>query len=326
MRAASVMSWAAVADGINGICVLTSMMNPLRVRQAWPGCPADTCCSAMATMLAREFPEPTPCTAWCRSASCAAAPSTVMVKLMLAGLLMAVLTLFAVPANAALTFPPLTGRVVDNAHVLSAQTQTDLTAKLAGLEAKTGRQLVVVTLPDLQGDDIEDYGYQLGRAWGIGQKGQNNGALFIVVPSEHKVRIEVGYGLEPILTDALSSVILQSQVLPKFRTGDVDGGVTAGTDAIISQLTTDPADAQANVQKATQQSKPHGLPFGAIFGLIIFFVVFSSIFRGHRGGGMGWLLPMMIMSSGSRRDGWGGGGWGGGGGGSSGGGGASGGW
>jgi uncharacterized protein len=224
------------------------------------------------------------------------------------------LSCFAPAARAALTFPPLTGRVVDNAHVLSAQTVTDLTAKLADLEAKTGRQVVVVTLPDLQGDDIQDYGYQLGRAWGIGQKGQNNGVLFIVVPSEHKVRIEVGYGLEPVLTDALSSVILQEQVLPKFRAGDTDGGVVAGTDAIITQLSLDQASATANVQKATQQSQPHGIPFGAIFGLIILFIVFSGLFRSHWGGGMGWLLPMMILSSGSRGSGWGGGGWSGGGG------------
>jgi uncharacterized protein len=230
---------------------------------------------------------------------------------LLAALLLA---FFAAPASAAPTFPALTGRVVDDAHVLSAQTQTDLTAKLADLEAKTGRQVVVVTLPDLQGYDIEDYGYQLGRAWGIGQKGQNNGALFIVVPSEHKVRIEVGYGLEPVLTDALSSVILQEQVLPKFRTGDVNGGVTAGTDAIISQLSLDPASAQANVAKATQQARPHrGLPIGALFALFIMFIVFSQIFRGHGGGGMGWLLPLMILNSG--RGGLGGGGWGGGGGG-----------
>ncbi|HWF76100.1 MAG TPA: TPM domain-containing protein, partial [Caulobacteraceae bacterium] len=224
--------------------------------------------------------------------------------------LVAALSFFAPVARAAPTFPPLTGRVVDDAHVLSAQTVTDLTAKLADLETKTGRQVVVVTLPDLQGDDIEDYGYQLGRAWGIGQKGQNNGVLFIVVPSEHKVRIEVGYGLEPVMTDAMSSLILQEQVLPKFRAGDVEGGVTAGANAIIQQLSLDQAAATANVQKAAQASQPHGIPFGAIFGLIVLFIVFSSLFRRHwGGGGMGWWLPMMIMSSGSRGSGWGGGGW-----------------
>ncbi|HEX3917833.1 MAG TPA: TPM domain-containing protein, partial [Caulobacteraceae bacterium] len=147
----------------------------------------------------------------------------------------------ASPALAAPTFPPLTGRVVDDAHVLSPATLTDLANKLAALEAKTGDQLVVVTLPDLQGYDIEDYGYQLGRAWQIGEKGKNNGVILIVVPSEHKVRIEVGYGLEPVLTDILSNVILQAQVLPKFRTGDYDGGVSAGADAIIAQLSADPA-------------------------------------------------------------------------------------
>ena len=154
-------------------------------------------------------------------------------------------------ARAAPTFPPLTGRVVDDAHVLSDQTQAELTQKLAALEQKTGDQVVVVTLPSLQGYEIEDYGYQLGRAWGIGQKGKNTGALFIVAPSEHKVRIEVGYGLEPVLTDALTSVILQTQVIPKFRSGDVQGGVVDGTNAIVDQLGLDPAEAQAKAQAAT---------------------------------------------------------------------------
>src|SRR5580658_2712129 len=134
----------------------------------------------------------------------------------------------ASPAWAAPTFPTLTGRVVDNAHILNPQTVSDVTAKLQALEAKTSRQLVVVTIPSLQGYDISDYGYQLGRAWGIGQAKLNNGVLFIIAPTEHKARIEVGYGLEPILTDALSEVILQSAVLPKFRTGDYNGGVEAG--------------------------------------------------------------------------------------------------
>jgi uncharacterized protein len=226
-----------------------------------------------------------------------------------AALFAVVLSLGAAPASAAPTFPALTGRVVDDAHVLSAATVSDLTAKLADLETKTGRQLVVVTLPSLQGYEIEDYGYQLGRAWGIGQKGKDNGAIFIVAPTEHKVRIEVGYGLEPILTDTLSSVILQEQVLPKFRSGDVEGGVVAGTNAIIGQLSADPTAAASNVQQATKAAQPHGvhLSIGGIVTLIILFLVFSVLFRSHTGGGMGWLLPMMILSSGSRGGGWGGG-------------------
>jgi uncharacterized protein len=243
--------------------------------------------------------------------------------------------LFALPAFAAPTFPDLAGRrVADDAHVLSAATVTDLTAKLAALEAKTGHQLVVVTVPDLQGYDIEDYGYQLGRAWGIGQKGQNDGVLFIVAPTEHKVRIEVGYGLEPEITDALSSQILQTDVLPKLKTGDVDGGVSAGANDLINQLSLDPATAQAKATAAAaQQTQPHGGGIPGILVLIVLFLVFSSLFRRHGGGGMGWLLPMMILSSGSRNS-WGGGSGGGfgggggfsGGGGSFGGGGASGSW
>jgi len=252
--------------------------------------------------------------------------------------------LWAAPAFAQATagpapkFPELTGRVVDDAHVLSPEVQADLTQKLAGLEQKTSRQLVVVTLPSLQGYEISDYGYQLLRHWGIGQKGLNNGAILIVAPSEHKVRIEVGYGLEPILTDALSSVILQEQVIPKFRTGDVSGGVEAGTDALIQQLSLDTSDAESKAAAAATQTNHvrHHVGIGALIPLIVLFFIISSLFRGRGGGGgMGWILPLMFLSGG--RGGWGGGGddegggWGGGGGfsgggGSGGGGGASGGW
>ncbi|MFI4974610.1 MAG: TPM domain-containing protein [Caulobacterales bacterium] len=246
--------------------------------------------------------------------------------------LAAIFVLLAAPALAAPQFPVLTGRVVDDAHVLTPQTAADLTAKLAALEAKTGRQLVVATVPDLQGYPIEDYGYQLGRAWGIGQKGQNNGVILLVAPKEHQVRIEVGYGLEPILTDALSSVIIQEQILPKFRAGDMQGGVVAGTGALVDQLSLDAPAAQAKAAQAAHaaQSGGGGTPFPAIIVFLVFIFVIGSIFRRHGGGGMGWILPMMLLSGGGR--GWGdsGGGWSGGGfsggGGSFGGGGASGSW
>ena len=239
------------------------------------------------------------------------------------------------PARADPTFPPLTGRVVDDAHVLSPQTQADLNTKLTALEQKTGDQLVVVTLPSLQGYEIEDYGYQLGRAWGLGEKGKNNAASLIVAPTEHKVRIEVGYGLEPVLTDAMSSVILQEQVLPKFRSNDVEGGVVAGTDAIIAQLNLDPAQAQANAQAAAQAPARHPNPIPVIFLLIFVFFMLRSLFSiGRRGGGGGlWALPFLFMGGGGGGGSYGGGGFGGGGGGgfsggggSFGGGGASGGW
>jgi uncharacterized protein len=252
----------------------------------------------------------------------------------LAAVLTLLLLLFVgAPALAAPTFPALTGRVVDDAHVLSPESQADLTAKLAALEQATTRQLVVVTLPSLGGDEIDDYGYRLLRAWGIGQKATNNGALFIVVPSEHKVRVEVGYGLEGVLTDALSSVILQRAVLPKFRAGDVQGGVVDGTGALIEQLSVGPSTAEARAAQAAAsvRSERHGGdPFRPFIPIFILLCVAWSIFR-RRGGGMGWMLPMMILG-GSRGGGWGGdgdsggGGGFGGGGGSGGGGGASGSW
>jgi uncharacterized protein len=242
----------------------------------------------------------------------------------LAGLLALLALLFAAPAWAqspagapAPKFPPLTGRVVDAAHVLSPEVQAALTAKLAALEQKTTRQLVVVTLPTLGGYEIEDYGNQLLRAWGIGQKATNNGAVFIVVPSEHKVRIEVGYGLEPVLTDALSSVILQRAVLPKFRAGDIQGGVVDGTDAIISQLGLDQSTAEAKAAQAAQSARAprhHANPIGAIVPLIFIIFIAISLSRGRGGGGGGglaWMLPMLFL--GGMRGGGGGGGWGGGG-------------
>jgi len=223
---------------------------------------------------------------------------------------LALVCAFVAPAAAAPTFPTLTGRVVDDAHMLSDATKASLTQKLEDLENRTSRQLVVVTLPSLQGYEIEDYGYQLGRAWGIGQKKLNNGVLFIIAPNERKVRIEVGYGLEPILTDALSSVILQTKVLPQFRDGNMEAGVVAGTDAIAEQLLLDAPAAKARVAAAEKQvSQPQFNPVVLIVIFFIIFTIFGRIF-GRRGGGMG-ALPWIILGSGIGR---GGGGWGGGGG------------
>ena len=177
----------------------------------------------------------------------------------LAAALLAFLVVIA-PAWAAPKFPALTGRVVDDANILSSQTKADLNTKLAALEQKTSRQLVVVTIPSLGGYEISDYGYQLGRNWGIGQKSLNNGILFIVAPTEHKTRIEVGYGLEPIVTDALSSVIIQTQVLPPFRKGDFNAGVEAGADALIEQLSLETSEAEKRAAEAEAGHSGDGMP------------------------------------------------------------------
>ncbi|MGX8271492.1 TPM domain-containing protein [Brevundimonas diminuta] len=259
-----------------------------------------------------------------------------------------VLWLAALPGAslaAEIRFPALTGRVVDDAQLLTPQQEQALTGKLALLEQQTGDQLVVVTLPSLQDQEIEDFGYQLGRHWGIGQKENDGGALLIVAPNERKVRIEVGYGLEGVMTDAYSSLIIRNDILPAFRQGDYAAGIIAGTDSIIAQLTAEPAEAQARAEEAksaaTATTKPV-LP--AIVILLVFAFIFFSMIgaaaggRKRRGRGDG-LSPILIWAASEAlkdRDrgggGWGGGGGGfggggfGGGGGGFGGGGASGGW
>ena len=146
------------------------------------------------------------------------------------------LLLIAAPALAAPNFPALTGRVVDQAGILSPATRDRLTQMLAQQERATGNQVVVVTLKSLQGYSIEEFGYRLGRYLGIGQKNKDNGVLLIVAPNERKVRIEVGYGLEGTLTDAESRIIIERDILPAFRHGDFNAGVLAGVTSILKVL------------------------------------------------------------------------------------------
>lgn len=146
-----------------------------------------------------------------------------------------VLTLALTSLSAEINFPSLSGRVVDNASLLS-QEKDNLTKLLAAHEKKTTNQFVVVTLKTLEGQEIEEYGYQLGRHWGIGQKGKDNGVLLIVAPNERKVRIEVGYGLEGVLTDKISHDIIQEKIIPYFKKQDYVGGIESATNSILQAL------------------------------------------------------------------------------------------
>jgi uncharacterized protein len=250
------------------------------------------------------------------------------------------LALFAIAPAAAQQFPDLSGRVVDAANILSPQTETELTARLEALETQSQRQVVVATIADLEGYDVADYGYQLGRAWGIGDKDRNDGVILLIAPNERRMRIEVGYGLEPVLTDALSAEIIRNEITPRFRDGDFDGGVTAGVEAIARQLTLPPEEAQAIAASAAEQSEGASAAPLVIFWVFVLLVIFI-IMLSNRGGGKRYNAkrrrggsPVIIWGGGS--PGWGssssswggGGGFGGfsGGGGSFGGGGASGGW
>ena len=264
-----------------------------------------------------------------------------------AGLLIAMLLVLTGSPAFAQEFPKLTGRVVDQANLLNPAQEAALTAKLEGLETRTNRQLVVATLNSLEGYEISDYGYRLGRQWALGQDGKgesekDNGAILIIAPNERKMRIEVGYGLEPVLTDGLSSSIVRNDITPAFKAGDFPGGINAGVDRIVTQLEL-PADEALKVAAAAKQNnrQDEGVPIGAIIFMLffIFFVVLPIIRsisgggRKHRRGGVG---PVILWGGndwggGGGGSSWGGGGGGGfggfsGGGGSFGGGGASGGW
>jgi uncharacterized protein len=150
------------------------------------------------------------------------------------------LGVFSGQGFAEIKFPPLSGRVVDGADMIDSPSKEHLSQMLRAHEELTTEQVVVVTVPDLQGSTIEDYGYQLGRYWGIGEQGKDNGALLIVAKAERKVRIEVGYGLEDRLTDAQSSVIINQIITPAFKQGDFVGGINKGTEAIVQVLGGDP--------------------------------------------------------------------------------------
>jgi uncharacterized protein len=239
------------------------------------------------------------------------------------------------PAAAEPTFPALTGRVVDDANLLGDADKATLTSDLKALEDKSSDQVVVVTLPSLQGYSIEDYGYQLGRHWGIGTEKLSNGVLLIVAPNERKVRIEVGRGLEPILTDALSKIIIANAILPRFRAGDFAAGIKDGVRDITLALTGDAAEleerAKARHDAASRTIDWLMVIFWTLIILWFIWVMWRSAqqpgLSGRRGGG-----PVFIPGPGwggsSGGSDWGGGGGGGfsGGGGSFGGGGASGGW
>ena len=224
-------------------------------------------------------------------------------------------------AQAALTFPALTGRVVDSAQMIDPTVREQLTQQLQALEQTSGDQLVVVTVPDLQGVPIEDYGYQLGRQWGIGQKGKDNGALLIVSRDDRQLRIEVGYGLEGVLTDAQSWVIINQVILPKFKAGNFSQGISDGVAAMIQVVGGEPLAVPAHVADANFAMDNPGFSIG------LFILLIGVLWLCNRMGlPVGAILLAILNSSGRGGSGGGGGGGFRGGGGGFGGGGASGGW
>ncbi len=242
------------------------------------------------------------------------------------GLLLFFMLVFAGNTAYAQTFPALTGRVVDEANLLDPAQEAAITAKLEALETRTNRQFVVATLNSLQGYDIADYGYQLGRHWAIGQDGKgetekDNGAILIIAPNERKLRIEVGYGLEPVLTDGFSSSVIRNDITPFFKAGDFAGGINVGVDKIITQIELPPEEAAkvaAEAEKSQKNSGDGGEIGAVLFWLFVFFFFILPIITSIRRQGRkyrgkrrdddddddNWGGPVIIWGGGS---GWGGG-------------------
>jgi uncharacterized protein len=210
---------------------------------------------------------------------------------------MSVALILVAGAALALTFPPLTGRIVDQANVIPQDTREALEPKLAELEQKSGIQLVVATVNSLEGQEIEPYANELFRFWKLGEKNKNNGVLLLVAPKERRVRIEVGYGLEGTLTDALSAVIIANAITPRFKTGDYGGGVTRGIDDIITVLTTDESEwskrPSLRLDRPQQAHPTNWIGFIALAAFLVLLVVspgfrtlvFAMLLTGRGGGG-----------------------------------------
>jgi uncharacterized protein len=208
----------------------------------------------------------------------------------------------AVAFAADIAIPALTGRVVDQAGILGSSEESALTNKLAALEEKTTIQLVVVTLSSLQNRNIEEWGLALGRGWGIGQAGKNNGVLLIVAPKERELRIEVGYGLEGDLPDATADNIIRNVILPRFKGGNMAGGINDGVDAIGKALRGEHLTFSVERSSPTRGSKKAWVPFGMVAWFAMFvFIIYSARKQRQSGRGFGSGHSGSSWSSGSGR-------------------------
>jgi uncharacterized protein len=200
-----------------------------------------------------------------------------------ASLILLIALLLPIAVQADPPIPPLSGRVVDLAHLLDQSATDRITAELASFEQQKGIQLVVVTLPDLQGYTIEDWGLALGRGWKIGQAGKDNGVVLLVAPKDRELRIEVGYGLEGDLPDATADQIIRGVIIPYFREGQMAQGVEAGVQAIIRDLGGKLEG--GDVAPPERPAEGHS-PLAVVIGVVIFLFVMYLRFRrrGFRGG------------------------------------------
>jgi uncharacterized protein len=216
--------------------------------------------------------------------------------------LISALTLTVACHASALEVPTLSGRVVDLAHVLPRATIESLTAQLAAHEAQSSNQIAVLTIPSLEGESLEEFSHRVATTWKLGQKGTDNGVLLLVAIGERKVRIEVGYGLEGVLTDIRSAQIIRNEIVPRFRGGDMPGGVTAGVNAILKTIEGSYQGSEKAVPR--QESDVIGRVVMAVIVGLLVGLVFMNIHRfigPVAGAGIStllapWLVPALVAS------------------------------
>ena len=213
----------------------------------------------------------------------------------IAFLLAAVAVAALVSPAAALEVPPLTGRIVDNAHLLPADRAASLSAELAAHEARTGNQVALLTLPSLEGEPLEEFSHRVATTWRLGQKGTDNGVLILVVPGDRKVRIEVGYGLEGTLTDVKSSRIIREEMVPRFRAGDFPGGIAAGVKAVLGTIE---GTYQPPARKTVSAGSPAQSALGMFFLAVVVGIITAAMI-GHRwkGGSVGSVMALVLALS-----------------------------
>lgn len=174
-------------------------------------------------------------------------------------------------------FPKLTGRVVDNAALLSASEKSDLIAKLKAFEDESSDQIVVATINSLDGENLEQYANQLFRHWKLGQAEENNGVLLLVAKNDRKLRIEVGYGLEGQLTDATSKIIIDQIIVPQFKSGNFGTGIIEGANWIVKILEGDGSELDARAKRHQENQGPLD---DVDWPFVIFITIWATLFFG----------------------------------------------
>jgi uncharacterized protein len=211
------------------------------------------------------------------------------------------LALLAGFAHAEVAVPPLTGRVVDLTGTLSGATVANVESKLKALEDAKGAQLAVLIVPTVQPEEIEQFGIRVEDAWKLGRKGVDDGAYLIIAKDDHRVRIEVGRGLEGALTDATSNRIIEEAITPRFKSGDYDGGIEAGIDKMIAVVNGEPLPAPDHRWERSTGNLGSLLPILLIgvfvaSGILrsIFGRLFGAVVTGGLGGMIVWFLTHLL--------------------------------